>query len=107
MLVRESIKFERGLNPKQAMGVGIASQIAEYAEDLTDWEVVGTIIEDSDLEVETKKTWINHLLKTNPEKYDFDEYRIMENFIDGVSEDEQFRRETGMNSIQQLSWRTP
>ena len=73
MLVRESIKFERGLNPKQAMGVGIASQIAEYAEDLTDWEVVGTIIEDSDLEVETKKIWINHLLKTNPEKYDFDE----------------------------------
>ena len=72
MLVRESIKFERGLNPKEAMGVGIASQIKEYTKDLTDWEVVGEIIEDSDLQTETKKIWINHLLKTNPKKYDFD-----------------------------------
>ena len=73
MLVRESISFERGLGPKRAMGLGIAGQIEEYSKDLSDWEVVGTIVEDPEIPVDTKKSWINHLLKTNPEKYDFDE----------------------------------
>ncbi len=59
------------------MNIGIAGQIARYEEDspdgIFDWALINHIIDDSDLQGDTKKSWINHLLETDPDKYELDE----------------------------------
>lgn len=73
MLVRESISFKRGLDPKSAMGVGLKGQLAKLLDGVQDYAAIGTIIEDTDLTIAEKNELITHLLKQSPEKYDFDE----------------------------------
>ena len=74
-IVRESINFERGQDPKTAMGVGLQAQIDNWLDETynMNWGQPGSIEaigEDEELDKETKGKWIKHILSTG---YEFDE----------------------------------
>lgn len=71
MIVKESINFERGLDPKQAVDIGIFPRIINYArkkmsEGDSSWSSptgwMWEIQEDKDLDDRTKKSWLLFLV---------------------------------------------
>lgn len=77
-IVRESISFERGKKPKESMGIGLDSAIRNYFKDKNDnipldYAIIGRILEEDDLEPETKKEWVEYLLHKDPQKYVFED----------------------------------
>ncbi len=73
-IVRENINFERGLDPKKSMGLGLKAQIEKYMNEKygLDYGSIGfleNILEDSDLDRKTREKWIKYILS---EGYDFD-----------------------------------
>lgn len=69
MIVKESINFERGLDPKQAMNVGLEQKIANFLRERTSdspamWiSYLLTEGDEEELDHETRKQWIEFLIK--------------------------------------------
>jgi len=77
-LVRESISFTRGQDPKTSMGIGTEGEMYHYFKQKYDsipydYEIINEIIEADDIEQETKERWIAHLLEKDPNKYMFED----------------------------------
>lgn len=77
-IVRESISFERGKKPRESMGIGLDGAIHHYFKENyddvpLDYSIIQRIQEEEDLDDETKKEWIEHLLKKDPNKYAFED----------------------------------
>jgi len=69
-VVKESLDFERGLDPKEAMGVGIMAQILNYAKEkikqedyswMNPSEWLWEIQEDPNISAENKNAWLDYL----------------------------------------------
>jgi len=86
-LVREYIEFERGQSPQSSMGIGLKSQIENYLEEEFNIDYgapgsLGDILEDSNLDRETREKWAKFMLSQG---YDFDEneyYELRQQQID-------------------------
>lgn len=81
-IVREALEFERGKSPKSAIGVGLKAQIEEYLEEehQLDYLAPGAlqyILEDSELDRDTREAWAKFILQ---EGYDWDENELYELF---------------------------
>ena len=77
-IVRESISFERGKKPREAMGIGLDGAIYQYFKDNyddvpMDYAIIGRILEEDELDSDTKKEWVEHLLHKDPQKYVFED----------------------------------
>ena len=86
-LVKESLDFERGLNPKKVLSLGIKEQILKYAQlkcQLGDWSWsspsgwLWEIQEDKDIPLKTKEAWFDYL-QSNPDylKIAMDEHGVI------------------------------
>jgi len=86
-LVREYIEFERGKSPQSSMGIGIKAQIEKYLgeehdQSINNIGVLEDILEDSNLDRETREKWTKYILSQG---YDFDEneyYELRQQGID-------------------------
>lgn len=80
-IVRESLSFERGKDPKKAMGVGLTAQIENWFRDNYEREpnedLVHLIMNDDELDRDTKEEWVKHLVSSG---YPFDEQAIEDSF---------------------------
>lgn len=95
MIVRESIEFQRGLEPKEYLGVGILSQILNYAKQKCqegDWSWsspsgwLWEIQEDKNIPPDTKLAWYEYL-QSHP---DYLEIKMDEHGI--ILEAQEFQR---------------
>ena len=84
-IVRESISFERGLDPKSAMGLGLTKRIEQWYQDAYDMEpsegMLGVIMEDDELDKETKQEWTKHLISSG---YEFDSDAVGASFSNSI-----------------------
>lgn len=83
----ESLNFERGLAPKQSMGIGLEETIKKFLNEKTSsspslWiSYLLTEFDDDDLDKETRKKWIEYLIsnpKYNKELGEEDYYNLKE-----------------------------
>ena len=77
-IVRESISFTRGQDPKTSMGIGTEGEMYHYFKENYDsipydYEIINSIIEDDDLDQDKKERWITHLLEKDSNKYTFED----------------------------------
>lgn len=85
--INEALEFERGKSPKSSIGIGLKSQIENYLEEEFNIDYgapgsLGDILEDSNLDRETREKWAKFILS---EGYDFDEneyYELRQQQID-------------------------
>jgi hypothetical protein len=81
-IVREALEFERGKSPKSSIGIGLKAKIENYLEEehKLDYLAPGAlqyILEDSELDRETRESWAKFILQ---EGYDWDENELYELF---------------------------
>lgn len=80
-IVRESISFERGKDPKSAMGIGIEGAIKNWykeehdAPELGD-QIILDILEDNELERDVKAKWVRYLISKGY-RWDYEEFSEM------------------------------
>jgi hypothetical protein len=81
-IVREALEFERGKSPKSSIGIGLKAQIENYLDENHDLDYLAPgalqyILEDSELDRETREAWAKFILQ---EGYDWDENELYELF---------------------------
>jgi len=105
MIVRESLQeFQRGLDPKASMGIGIEEQIKKWYKDnyetSPDEDIIYHILNDNNLDRKTRETWVKFLLKKN---YYFEEDEwgeMMDQQIEVISNlSPEFKKELGEFTI--------
>jgi len=87
-IVRESISFERGQEPKKAMGLGFTNKIENWYEEAYEptgsppyEEMIGVIMEDDELDSKTKQEWVKHLASSG---YPWDSEAISGSFGNSI-----------------------
>lgn len=80
-IVRESISFERGKDPKSSMGIGIEGSIRNWYKKVHDAPELGDhiildILQDNELEREVKEKWVRYLISKGY-SWDYEEFSEM------------------------------
>ena len=83
MLVKESLNFERGLDPKQSMDIGLEGQIRNFMDEKTSSSpayYISSLLRDviEDIDEETRIKWIKFLLTKKEYTTDLDENDYLE-----------------------------
>jgi len=118
-IVRESISFERGQDPLRATRLGLEQQIKEwfreaYDREPTDGELIFDILNDDELDNETKEKWTLFLVSKGY-SWDYEEWAEMMNkkipFIPAIPDgyemhlnDLHFSKKHGKNYIKFSGW---